>query len=550
MPIVSFVSAVLACIACVATFGLQVSARFTAGYTVPILAPTALGLMSRGQGLEQLSGIGLLLLLALQLSTALRSERRLAEGIRLRWQAEALAREKDEALRAAMRQSAVKTQFLANISHELRTPLHGILGMAQVLGLGLSDPVQSQQARLIASSGQHLLELINDLLDMGRMEAGQFTMRPDVFDLAELVAQMDGIYTVRAQEKGLDFITRSDLPSPCWTRGDASRFRQVLHNLLGNAVKFTRRGRIEMLVRRDELDDVMACTVRDSGIGIPRDALERIFQPFQQVQQTPDGEVGAADGVGLGLAIAREIARAMGGDIVVHSEPGKGTEMVFTARLPAAEPPPDMAVIPPRQTSQPAPPEVVAAPVPPTPSTAPSEAARANAQPKAGGRRVLLAEDNDLNALVAANFLELLGVELVRVKDGAAAWQAAVHAVPRPELVLMDCQMPVMDGYEATRRIRAEELAQGLSRVPIVALTATASDAERRDCLDAGMDDHLSKPCTMESLHATVQRWCGPTAELGAEPAAAHGADGEASSSPAVQPPAQTPACPGAPCQA
>ena len=528
LPVVSFLSAVLACITCVGTFGLQVSARFTAGYTAPILAPTATGLMLSGEGLEQLGGVGLLLLLALQLSTAFRSERRLAESVQLRWHAEALAQEKEEALKTAMRQSAVKTQFLANISHELRTPLHGILGMAQLLRLALHEPVLTRRVDLIESSGQHLLGLINDLLDLSRIDAGQFVIRREAFDLAAQLEQLEGIYAMRAEDKGLRFEVRGNVRAPCWVEGDPARFRQVLHNLLGNAIKFTGTGGITLTVTWDGAQGKVVATVRDTGVGIPREALGRIFEPFQQIE---DGHPSApaTEGAGLGLAIARDIARAMGGDLHAESEPGLGTTLTFSACLPATAPP---------------------QPAPSTACVSPSAAA-----PRC---LVLLVEDNDINALVASNFLDVIGTQMERARNGEEAVQAALRDTRRPDLVLMDCHMPKMDGYEATRAIRRQEQLRGLPRLPIVALTATASDAERQDCLDAGMDDHLSKPCTLEDLGRAIRQWAAVRYE-GAAPAGplASPQTVQHAESPGAVPvagpdpaPEKTPAYPGAPCRA
>jgi signal transduction histidine kinase/DNA-binding NarL/FixJ family response regulator len=551
LPLVSFVSAVLACISCVATFGLQVSARFTACYTVPILAPTAIGLVVGGQGLEQLGGLGLLLLLGLQLSTARRSERRLAESVQLRWRAEALAQEKEEALKTAMRQSAVKTQFLANISHELRTPLHGILGMAQLLRLTVGETGLAHRVELIENSGQHLLGLINDLLDISRIEAGQFVIRSERFDLVQQVEQLAGIYAMRAEGKALRFESRCTLSSPCWVTGDPARFRQVLHNLLGNAVKFTEQGAISLTVERDEVSGMVRTQVTDTGIGIPSEALSRIFEPFQQVDS---GEaIPTTEGAGLGLAIARDIARAMGGDIVVaESEVGKGATLRFSAWLPSAKP----AVADGHDSVH------AAASITATISELPASAPVCD-KPDRRPCMVLLVEDNDINALVASNFLEIIGVEMERVKDGEEAVLAALRA-PRPDLVLMDCHMPRMDGYEATRQIRRQERLLSLAHLPIVALTATASDTERQGCLDAGMDDYLSKPCTLENLREAVQHWIAERAATSTNGSQQQEAqqDGHAvrdAQGALGQPqdamnemvlPAENRACPGAPCQA
>ena len=487
----SFVIAALACISCVATFGLQFSVRYTAGYVLPMLIPTALGMLVRGEMLGQLGSLGLLMLLGLQLITASRSEQRLTESILLRMQAQALAQEKDDALKTAVRQSAVKTQFLANMSHELRTPLHGILGMARILHLDVHDPRLRQRVELIQSSGTHLLSLINDLLDISRVEAGQFVLRNEPYDLQEQIRQLAGLYTVRAEEKGLRFEIRNGLPRSCWVMGDAARFRQVLHNLLGNAIKFTHHGSVTLTITHDPDEGDVCAEVTDTGPGIAPADLDRIFDAFQQ------SESGSAnrshEGVGLGLTIARDIARAMGGDISATSEPGYGTTMVYTAYQPAVAAPIDEHnPMSGRQGS-------AATGLPLDPSAQPPAALRPCL--------VLLAEDNEVNALVATNFLELIGVSTEHVKDGKEAVQHALREINRPDLILMDCHMPIMDGYEATREIRQQEKQLGLIPVPIVALTATAGDAEKQDCLEAGMDDFLSKPCTLEDLSRVVNRW-------------------------------------------
>lgn len=481
-PMASFFGAVLACISCVATFGLQVSARFTAGYAAPIMAPAALGLFLRNELYGELGGVGMLMLLGLQVATAARTERRIEEGIQLRLRAEALARDKAEALAVAMRQSAVRTQFLANISHELRTPLHGILGVARLLREAVPEAGLKRRVELIETSGSHLLSLINDLLDISRIESGRFLIRGERCDLAAQIEQIAGIYAARCEEKGLSFQLQDALPQPCWVMADPGRFRQVLHNLLGNAVKFTPNGSVTLSVRRDEASGIVRAEVRDTGPGIPAADLGRIFEAFQQ----SDARDGATEGAGLGLTIARDIARAMGGDVTVHSALGEGSTLVFTALLPPAA----------QQTATEGEQQAAA-----LPAHRPSINA-------CGPCRVLLAEDNDVSALVATNFLEIIGVHTVRVKDGA---QAVARALPpdtaRPDLILMDCQMPVMGGHEASRQIRARERAMGLPPVPILALTATASDSERQDCLDAGMDDFLSKPCTLEDLSSAIARW-------------------------------------------
>jgi signal transduction histidine kinase/CheY-like chemotaxis protein len=476
----SFVSAALACIACVATFGLQVNARFTAGYAGPILTLTAVGMMLRGELFGEIGGLGLLMLLGLQGHTAMQSERRMIEGLRLRLKAERLAQEKDEALRTAMRQSAVKTQFLANISHELRTPLHGILGMTKLLHLSTSQPVARRRLELIESTGTHLLGLINDLLDISRLDAGQFRIHAEPFDLHAQLEQLVGIYAVRIEEKGLGFEVHHNLPTPCWVQGDPARCRQVMHNLMGNAVKFTREGHIRLQVARDADSGQVRMEVHDTGVGMSPAELACVFQAFQRGGSAR--QQVTQEGTGLGLTIARDIARAMGGDIEARSCPGQGTTMAFTVRLPAAAACHETSATP--QATEPTAPPLQAV-------------------------DVLLAEDNNVNALVAMNFLEILGVQAERVKDGRAAVVQALREGKRPDIVLMDCHMPELNGFEATREIRAQEQALRLTPIPIVALTATTSDAAYQDCLAAGMNDVLTKPCTLDDLERAILRWTG-----------------------------------------
>jgi two-component system, sensor histidine kinase len=457
-------------VASVATFGLQVRALATAAYVVPIILPTSVSLLMRVDEFGVMLGVGLLLFLGLLLSTAWRSEQRLAEIFLLRLHSARVSGERAEALSIARRQSAVKSQFLGTVSHELRTPLHGILGLARLVHMesGATDPLIRRRMELIEASGTHLLTLINDLLDISRIEARQISLRSTVFDLAAEVDRVTDIYTVRAADKGLSFSSEVGIPRPCWVEGDPSRTRQVLHNLLGNAVKFTQRGWIGLRVKRID-DDEFEFEVRDTGVGIDTTEQKAIFEAFHQVTRA----TGSVQGTGLGLTIAREIARVLGGDISVQSTPGVGSVFRFTARLPAA---------------------------------APREEAAAPALAPMSGRRprILLAEDNDVNALIATSVLTHQGYEVEHVVDGREAVRRALREVDRPGLVLMDCHMPLMDGFEATREIRVQESVMSLEHVPVIALTAVAAEEERRQCLAAGMDDVLSKPFSADQLLAAV----------------------------------------------
>ena len=477
LPLAALVCAVMACVSCVATFGLQFSKRSTAAYVAPILTLTAIGLFPRGDELGTIGGTGLLMLLGLLLATATASERRLVDGLMLRLHAQALTVDKDEALKLALRQSAVKTQFISNVSHELRTPLHGILGVARLLHLGAKDDTVVRRLELIESSGTHLLGLINDLLDISRIEAGQFVMRKERFELGAVIQGLADLYTVRAVDKGLDFTLNLQLDQPCWVLGDPARVRQVLHNLLGNAVKFTQCGSITLTLMHDVRSGMLSAEVQDTGPGIDAADLGHVFEAFRQV-----GSASAKpfEGTGLGLTIARDIALAMGGDVSIRSTVGVGSRALFTAVLPEATPP--------EQTDT-------------------ASSTRQPAATVARSCRVLIAEDDDVNAVIAGAYLEHMGVTAERVKDGRQAVRHALRDTDRPDLVLMDCRMPTMDGMAATREIRTQERNLGLSRVPVVALTATTSDINRQLCLNAGMDDFMSKPYTREDLERILQRW-------------------------------------------
>ena len=467
VPVAALAVAALDGVACVATFGLQVRLAATAAYAVPILLPMAVGLALRADEIALFTAAGQLILLALLLATAQGTSQQLASGVLLRLQADHLVAEKDAALQLAHERSAERNRFLAKVSHELRTPLHGVLGLARLLHLEARDPTVSHRLELIEGSGTHLLGLINDLLEVSRFEAGNFALHDDTFDLTAQLDQMVDLFALRAADKGLQFSGHLRLPRPYWVRGDAARLRQVLNNLLGNAVKFTRQGGITLEAGPGAVPDRVRLAVRDTGLGIGATELADIFQPFHQAASGGSGGQ-MADGVGLGLTIAREIALAMGGDLQVRSTPGEGSTFSFEALLPPA---------------------------------APHLAAAASA---ASGQRlprlVLVAEDDDVNALIVDAFLTSLGVRCERVSDGKQAVLRALRETDRPELVLMDCRMPVMDGLTATGEIRRQERTMGLRRLPILALTATTTAVEVQACLEAGMDAVVGKPFTLEQL--------------------------------------------------
>jgi signal transduction histidine kinase/ActR/RegA family two-component response regulator len=469
--LVAVVAASLCCVASAATFGLQVRLAATAAYVVPMIAPTALALVARGDRFGVFAGLSLLLFLGLLLATARRSETRLAEVFRLRFLTDRISAERAEALELAQRQGMAKTQFLAAMSHELRTPLHGILGLARVIRTRHDDPELRHRLGLIEHSGEHLLQLINDLLDVSRLEAGRIEIHEEDFDLLAELDELVDVYLVRAHEKGLDFVVRVELAPPAWVRGDATRLRQVLHNLLGNALKFTERGRIGLTVRRTPDGDV-EFEVRDTGPGIAAENLPHVFDAFWQTGSTSTRAAGA----GLGLHIALEMARAMGGGIRSDSQLGLGSTFLFWLPLPEVQP------------------RGIAA----------NESGWIAGDFADAPRRVLLAEDNEVNALVVQAMLDRNCCEVVRVDNGDDAVQLATQVERRPDVVLMDCQMPVVDGLEATRRIRAREASLGLPRIPVIALTANTAMADRAECRHAGMDQFLGKPFTERELLAAL----------------------------------------------
>jgi signal transduction histidine kinase/CheY-like chemotaxis protein len=465
VPLAALMVAAIDGVSCVATFGLQVRLAATAAYVLPMLLPLALGLAQRPDDIAPFTALSQLLLAALLLSTARATSQRLATGLLLRIRADELAAEKDAALRLAHERSAERNRFLAKVSHELRTPLHGMLGLARLMHLEARDPVQSRRLELMEGSGAQLLALINDLLEVSRIEAGQFALQVARFDLAALLDQQVELFALRAADKGLRLELQLALPRPCWVRGDAARLCQVLNNLLGNALKFTHRGSITLQASPGAQPERVRLAVSDTGEGIGEAELARIFQAFHQASAgAPTGR--STDGVGLGLTIAREIAIAMGGDIEVRSTPGQGSVFSFEALLPpvGAEP-----------------------------------AAAAQPESRLPGL-VLVAEDDEVNVLIVGAYLDGLGVRYERVADGQQAVSRALRESDRPELVLMDCRMPVMDGLAATADIRRQERILGLPRLPIVALTASAGDADRRACLDVGMDQVIGKPFTPAQL--------------------------------------------------
>ncbi|HVI31924.1 ATP-binding protein [Phenylobacterium sp.] len=393
----------------------------------------------------------------------------------------ALRASKVERLRAE-RANRAKSEFLTVMSHEIRTPLNGVLGMAQAMAAGRLEDEQRERLEVIRQSGEVLLTLLNDLLDLSKIEAARLQLEDGLVDVAELAAQAQAAFAPLAEAKGVGVKVWVADSARGVRRGDPMRVRQVIYNLMSNAVKFTEQGRVT--ARITATGPELVVEVADTGPGIAPDVLSTLFERFTQADASDARRYG---GSGLGLSIARGLTRIMGGDITVHSAVGHGS--TFTARM----------VLP--QTDE------VAAPVippPPVPSAPPLRAQAPAEEPAEGQVRILAAEDNATNRLVLKTLLEQVGLSASFVENGREAVEA--WSTGRWDLVLMDIQMPEMDGVEATRQIRRLEGEQGRPRTPIVALTANAMAHQVAEYTAAGMDALSPKPIQLPQLLATIQQ--------------------------------------------
>lgn len=427
-----------------------------------------------GAGLLATPAPGLLLLTLALLFTAV------AQARRARQRERELTRERE----LAEAGSRAKTELLAHVSHEMRTPMNAVLGFSDILARSPLRPEQAHYVEVLGHAGRQVFALINDLLDNARIESGRLELASHPFNLVDLVELQLELLRERAQSQGLWLRVFARTEATGWVLGDQQRVAQIVTNLVGNAIKFTKAGGVTVELSREPGHDApdghhhgrVLISVQDTGIGIPPDRLERIFRPFEQADASISRDFG---GTGLGLTITRSLARLMGGEVSVHSRVGEGSRFEVRLDLPDARPLHG---------------ELADLAAPRAERVAPSRPLH-----------LLLAEDNDVNVLVIEGMLVPLGHRITRVGDGAQA-VAALRA-GRFDLVLMDMLMPGTDGLSATRQWRAIEAAEGRPRTPVVALTANAFDTDVQQSLAAGCDAHLTKPLSLAALLQALAKY-------------------------------------------
>ena len=401
-----------------------------------------------------------------QTVVAVRGQR---ERLRTEAEREALLDELRQALKDAQAANEAKSQFLANMSHEIRTPLNGVLGMSQAIAADELSPLQRERLDVVVRSGQSLLRILNDILDFSKIEAGRVDLETVAFDFSTVLGDAVMTFRTQAEAKGLRFACHDDEGLEGPFAGDPGRIRQILFNLLSNAVKFTAIGSVEITATM-AADDRVQVAIADTGEGISAEALPRLFQTFTQADASTTRRHG---GAGLGLAVSRQLAQLMGGDITAVSTAGAGS--IFTLELPLRR---LEAVQPTIDLQQSAPLEI------------------------SDTLRILAADDNATNQIVLRTLLGQVGAELTIVDDGLQALEA--WRVNTYDLILMDIQMPRMDGVTAVRHIRAEEASAGRARTPILALTANVMHHQLDEYRAAGMDGHVGKPIDTASMFCAL----------------------------------------------
>lgn len=375
----------------------------------------------------------------------------------------------------AMRRARARANFLASMSHEIRTPLNGVLGMLGLAVESEQDSTKQHRLQIALSAGESLLGILNDILDISKVEAGKLNLENIPLDMRGLIEECTTLHTQQARNKGVELIAETDPGFPDQFLGDPTRIRQILNNLLSNAIKFTDSGNVRITARYSE--NTLTIDVADTGIGMSKEGLRRIFSPFSQADTQTTRLYG---GTGLGLTLCRQLIERMHGEIKVDSKEQQGT--LFTVTLP-------LPVYSRRGTDTPG--QLAESTDLPEISTQPQRSLR-----------ILLVEDNEVNQMVAGMLLKKMGHHADTAENG----QLAIEALEQThyDLILMDCQMPVMDGYETTRRIRKNPKWQDL---PIIAVTANVMQGDRDDCFASGMNDYITKPYNRRQLSAAITRW-------------------------------------------
>ncbi|MBW2736364.1 MAG: response regulator [Deltaproteobacteria bacterium] len=463
-------------------------------FTLPMFIGLTAGYIAAGT--FQPYGVGGLIVVfaAVVMRTGRNQETSMARALWLSREKDALVHEltearaqAEEAQHKAEAASAAKSTFLAKMSHELRTPLHGVLGMLELLRVGPMPTKEREFADTAHSSGQALLTILDDLLDLAKIEAEKVDLERTPFSLDQLMEEVCALFELQATAKGLTLHREFAGDLPNCVLGDGARLRQVLVNLLANAVKFTEEGTVTLTVKQEppeRLLDTLTFVVRDTGIGVAHEAKAQLFDAFQQADNSVSRRYG---GTGLGLAIAHQIVSLMGGELQLQSEVDKGSEFRFSIELPTIHRPKTLV-----------------------PEKSPSVETPPLAQDHAVG--VLVVDDNRVNRTVAREMVVRLGHEVVLAESGAEAVEWIKQRTFA--IVLMDCEMPEMSGLEAARTITllAPKTAAG-RELPIVALTAHAAESHAEDCRRAGMCDVLTKPVSLDKLERCLARWCAMTSQ-------------------------------------